>query len=166
MSDDDNERTVTVEYKKNGITRAPDGSVVIFDGVTMVRIDPAALPAQTVGAVYVPPVTTERTTVGALRAWCEPKGDDDPPLGTICGVALDWQQAWWTLGQILSPLPDSTPVGLARVDVGASPAVAFVGEGWDVLIAGLDPRRKEARKAPRVDLAPPQARMTAPGGVA
>lgn len=154
-------------YVKDGITRAPDVCVVIYDGVTMVRIDPAALPAQTVGAVYAPPTPTERSTIGALRAWCEPKDDDkEPPLGTICGVALDWQQAWWTLGQILAPLPDSTPVGLARVDVGASPSVAFVGAGWDVLIAGLDPRTREAKTAPPVALAPPRALAMVRGGAA
>lgn len=155
-----------MSYVKDGIRRAPDGSVVIYDGVTMVRIDPARLSAQTAGAVYVPPTPTERSTVGALRAWCEPKDDDDPPLGSICGVALDWQQAWWTLGQILAPLPDWTEVGLARVDVGATPSVAIIGEGWDVLIAGLDPRSTQAATVRPVRLTPARVLRMAPRGMA
>jgi hypothetical protein len=134
----------------------------------MVRIDPAALPAQKPrqGSGFVPPPATEHSTLGALRAWCEPKDEEDPPLGTICGVALDWQQAWWTLGQILAPMPDSTEVGLAGVYTGTTPCVSITGKGWDVLIAGLDPRSMEATTAAPVPLTPAKVLRMVQGGAA
>lgn len=147
---------------RDGLWQSPEGAVVIFDGVTMVRIHPGALPRQPSAVEYAPPRPTMRTTLGAIRAWCEPKGEDDPPFGSLCGVAVDWQQAWWTLGQIFGTLHDDTRVGLARADIGHTPAVAIVGDGWDVLIAGLDPRK--VGRVPDVPLSPSRLLVMVKGG--
>jgi len=135
--------------------RGSGGHVVIYDGPTLVRIDPAALPAAPASIQYTAPAPSARTTLGALRDWCEPTDDYEPSAGRLCGVVLDPHQAWWTLGQILGPVPDDTRVGLARTSIKDVPAVAITGEGWDVLIAGLvttlDPVQAAGVPAVRLD---------------
>ena len=131
------------------LRRTADGCVVIFDGVTAVRIDPAALPTPKTVA-FARPKVMKTTTLGALRYWCEPGAENDRP-GRICGVVVDPAQVWRALGQVLGALPGKEHIGLGRSVVKGTPVLVVMGAGWEAVIAGLrdslDPKAAAAHPA-------------------
>ncbi len=143
------------------LRRTADGCVVIFDGVTAVRIDPTALPTPETVA-FARPKVMKTTTLGALRGWCDPDGDHFGTPGRICNVVVDPAQVWRAIGSVLGALPHADRVGLGRSVIKLTPVLVVMGAGWEAVIAGLrdslDP--KATAQHPAVDLGTMRAART------